>query len=73
MMPRAMEMARRLARNAPLAVRWTKYSVNKILRDHVNLALDSSMFLEAATMSSEDLMEAAQAFYEKRKPHFKGR
>ena len=72
-MPKAMEIARKLARNAPLAVRWTKYSVNKILRDHVNLALDSSMFLEAATMSSEDLAEAAQAFYEKRQPRFKGR
>lgn len=72
-MPRAMEIARKLAKNAPLAVRWTKYSVNKILRDHVNLALDSSMFLEAATMSSEDLAEAAQAFYEKRRPEFKGR
>ncbi len=72
-MPKAMEIARKLARNAPLAVRWTKYSVNKILRDHVNLALDSSMFLEAATMSSEDLTEAAQAFYEKRRPEFKGK
>jgi len=72
-MPRAMEIARRLARNAPLAVRWTKYSVNKVLRDHVNLALDSSMFLEAATMSSEDLAEAARAFFEKRQPRFSGR
>ena len=72
-MPKAMEIARKLARNAPLAVRWTKYSVNKILRDHVNLALDSSMFLEAATMSSEDLGEAARAFFEKRRPEFKGR
>src|SRR3972149_3792518 len=62
-MPTAME----LARNVPFAVRWTKYSVNKILRDHVNLALDSSMFPEAATMSSEDLGEAARAFYEKRR------
>jgi hypothetical protein len=31
------------------------------------------MFLEAATMSSEDLAEAAQAFYEKRQPRFTGR
>ncbi len=72
-LPRAMEIARRLAQGAPLAIRWTKFSLNKILRDHVNLALDSSMFLEAATMSSEDLEEAARAFFEKRKPQFKGR
>lgn len=72
-LPRAMEIARRLAQGAPLAIRWTKFSLNKILRDHVNLALDSSMFLEAATMSSEDLEEAARAFFEKRRPQFKGR
>jgi enoyl-CoA hydratase len=68
-----MEIARRLAQVAPLAVRWTKYSVNKLLREHVNLALDSSMFLEAATMGSEDLQEAAKAFFEKRAPEFRGR
>ncbi len=66
-------MDRRLAQGAPLAIRWTKFSLNKILRDHVNLALDSSMFLEAATMSSDDLKEAAAAFFEKRKPKFEGR
>ena len=72
-LPRAMEIARRLAQGAPMAIRWTKYSINKILRDHVNLALDSSMFLEAITMSSEDLEEAARAFFDKRRPLFKGR
>lgn len=72
-LPKAMEIARRLAEGAPLAIRWTKYAINKILRDHVNLALDSSMFLEAATMSSEDLAEASRAFFEKRRPVFKGR
>ena len=72
-LPRALEIARRLAQGAPLAIRWTKYSLNKLLRDHVNLALDSSMFLEAATMSSDDLKEAAAAFFEKRKPQFEGR
>jgi enoyl-CoA hydratase len=72
-LPRAIEIARRLAQGAPLAIRWTKFAVNKVLREHVNLALDSSMFLEAATMSSEDLEEAARGFFEKRKPLFKGR
>jgi enoyl-CoA hydratase len=71
-LPKAMDFAHRLAKGAPLAIRWTKFSLNKILRDHVNLALDSSMFLEAATMSSDDLQEAAKAFYEKRKPEFRG-
>ncbi len=72
-LPKAMEIAHRLAEGAPLAIRWTKYAVNKLLRDHVNLALDTSMFLEAATMGSDDLSEASRAFFEKRKPEFKGR
>jgi enoyl-CoA hydratase/carnithine racemase len=45
----------------------------KVLRDHVNLALDSSMFLETITMGSEDLDEASRAFFEKRMPTFRGR
>ncbi len=72
-LPKAMEIARQLAHGAPLAIRWTKYAVNKVLREHVNLALDSSMFLEAITMGSDDLQEAARAFFEKRKPEFRGR
>lgn len=72
LMPTAMEWARRLAAGAPKAMRWTKYSMNRILRDQINLALDVSTFLEAATMYSADLREAATAFFEKRTPHFTG-
>lgn len=69
----ATAFARRMAEGAPMAIRWTKYSMNKLLRDQVNLALDTSMFLEAATMGTEDLQEAASAFLEKRQPKFQGR
>lgn len=69
----ATAFARRMAEGAPMAIRWTKYSMNKLLREQVNLALDTSMFLEAATMGTEDLKEAAAAFLEKRPPVFQGR
>jgi len=72
-LPEATAFARRMAEGAPMAIRWTKYSMNKLLRDQVNLALDTSMFLEAATMGTEDLQEAASAFLEKRQPKFQGR
>ncbi len=72
-LPQATAFARRLANGAPMAIRWTKYSMNKLLRDQMNLALDSSMFLEAATMKTEDLKESARAFLEKRPASFKGR
>ncbi len=71
-LPRAMAFARRMAKSAPMALRWTKYSMNKLIRDQVNLALDTSMFLEAATMETKDLQEAARAFLEKRPPEFTG-
>jgi enoyl-CoA hydratase/carnithine racemase len=69
----ATAFARRMAEGAPMAIRWTKYSMNKLLREQINLALDTGMFLEAATMGTEDLQEAASAFLEKRKPQFRGR
>jgi enoyl-CoA hydratase len=71
-MPAATAMARRLAEGAPLAIRWTKFSLNKLLRDQVNLSVDTSLFLEAATMETQDLREAAKAFLEKRPPRFQG-
>ena len=69
----ANAFARRMAEGAPMAIRWTKYSMNKLLREQINLALDTGMFLEAATMGTKDLQEAASAFLEKRKPQFQGR
>ena len=70
--PTAIQWAQRFAEGAPMALRWTKYAMNKILHDQLNVALDVSVFLEARTMESEDLQEAATAFFEKRKPQFKG-
>ena len=72
-LPQATAFARRMANGAPMAIRWTKYSMNKLIRDQVNLALDTGMFLEAATMETEDLQEAAKAFLEKRPAKFTGR
>lgn len=71
-LPTAMELARELADAAPWSVRWTKLSVNKAIKDQVNLILDASHALERITMIMEDHAEAAHAFKEKRKPVYKG-
>ncbi len=71
-LPAAMAFAERMAKGAPMAIRWTKYTMNKLIRDQVNLVLDTGMFLEAATMGTDDLKEAAEAFLEKRPADFKG-
>jgi len=68
----AHEIARELADGPTWAIRWTKLSVNKWLKDQVNLILDASLAYEMITFNTEDHREAARAFVEKRKPQFKG-
>ncbi|TMA58597.1 MAG: enoyl-CoA hydratase/isomerase family protein [Deltaproteobacteria bacterium] len=69
----AMAFAARLAAGAPLAVRYTKLAVNKLVKDAVNVAFDTSTALELLTFRSEDHQEALAALREKRPPAFKGR
>jgi enoyl-CoA hydratase len=65
--------ANRLAAAAPLAVQYTKQSVNKLVKDALNVAFDASTALEIVTFQSEDHREALAAIAEKRPPRFQGR
>ena len=69
----AMAFATRLAAGAPLAVRYTKLAVNKLVKDALNVAFDTSMALELVTFQSADHEEALAAIREKRPPRFQGR
>jgi enoyl-CoA hydratase len=69
----ALAFARRLAAGAPLAIQYTKQSVNKVVKEALNLAFDASTALEIVTFQSEDHGEALRALREKRKPVFRGR
>ena len=69
----ALAFAARLAEGAPLAVRYTKQAVNKLVKDALNTAFDTATALEIVTFQSEDHREALAALREKRKPVFKGR
>ncbi len=69
----AMAFATRLAAGAPLAVRYTKLAVNKLVKDALNVAFDTSTALELVTFQSDDHQEALAAIREKRPPKFKGR
>ena len=69
----AMAFAGRLAAGAPLALRYTKLSVNKLIKDALNVAFDTSTALELVTFRSEDHHEALAALREKRTPKFRGR
>lgn len=69
----AMKIAEELNALPPLAVRWTKLSVNKWIKHQLNLILDASIAYEMLSINSRDHHEAAKAFIEKRSPVYKGR
>jgi enoyl-CoA hydratase len=65
LMPAALEMARRLAGGAQMAIRATKASLNKILRDTVNLNLDTSLAMEKECFASEEHASRIATFLER--------
>jgi enoyl-CoA hydratase len=69
---RATALATQLAAGAPLAIRYTKLAVNKLIRDALNVAFDASTALELVTFRSEDHREALEALREKREPKYRG-
>lgn len=72
LLPFARQLATRFATGPTMAIRATKASVNKILRERVNLVLDTSLALEKECFWSKDHKEAVHAFLEKRLPQFIG-
>jgi enoyl-CoA hydratase len=72
-MPKALEIAHGLANGPAKAIQWTKMSLNKKLREDVNLILPSSIGFEYLSAKTEDHKEAVNAFIEKRKPNYTGR
>ena len=67
---KAREIAQELADGPTWAIRWTKLSINQIVKDRVNHLLEASMALEQVTFELADHKEATRAFKEKRKPRF---
>lgn len=73
LLPAALEIADDISRKSPLAVRWSKQTLNAIedmtLRDGYRYEQD----MTAAISETEDAKEAQRAFLEKRAPRFVGR
>lgn len=72
LMPRALEIAGRLARNAPLALRAIKEAVIRTSGMPLDEAYRVEHELSAPVMRSKDAREGPKAFMEKREPVFKG-
>ena len=68
-LPKAFEVADKLAQGAQQAIRWTKRSLNNWLRQ-AGPIFDQSIALEMLTFMGEDVREGVQAIREKRAPRF---
>jgi enoyl-CoA hydratase len=73
LMPRVLDVARTICRNAPISVR----QIKKAIRHGLQTDLTSGLLLEIQayerTVVTEDRREGVRAFNEKRPPQFKGR
>jgi enoyl-CoA hydratase len=69
LLPKAFEVADKLATGAQQAIRWTKRSLNNWLR-MAGPIFDNSMALELLTFMGDDVREGLQAIREKRPPKF---
>jgi enoyl-CoA hydratase len=73
LMPRALEIAGRLAAGPTYAINASKVAVNKYLKFISNMVLPISLAMEEVSMTKEDHREAVSAFQQKRDPKFTGR
>ena len=71
-MPKALEIAERLAAGAPKAIAASKVAVNAYLRSVSSMIMPLCLTAEQATMATEDHREAVRAFQEKRPAKFFG-
>lgn len=68
-----LAMAHRIAGMPPLAVRWNKVHLYKMLEMDLDTALDFAAATQPILMASQDYKEAIAAFLEKRPGVFQGR
>ncbi len=68
-LPKALEVADRLARGSQISIRWTKRALNNWLRQ-AGPIFDQSLALEMLSFSYPDVREGVKAIREKRAPIF---
>src|SRR5579875_2781053 len=71
LLPKAYEVAERLANGSQSAIRWTKYALNNWLRT-AGPTFDTSLALEFMGFSGPDVQEGLRSLRERRPPAFPG-
>lgn len=66
-------LAERLCRVAPLALSWTKRTINHTLRQLAQGTMENGLLMETLSQLTQDHAEAVSAFAQKRRPVFQGR
>ena len=70
LMDEAWAWAKKFAAGPQMALSLTKVLFNKIIEDRINLVFDATIAYEYQTLNSQDHLEAAKSFLEKRAPKF---
>lgn len=71
-LPRAMEIAERMAARPPVGVQGTKRALNTLVRHRFDEVMKVSAHLEVDSLGTADVREAISAFRERREPVFGG-
>jgi enoyl-CoA hydratase len=69
----ALELAEKIAKNAPVAVREAKNAINKGLHSSIEEGYKAEIKGANICFETADIQEGIQAIFEKRKPEFKGK
>lgn len=72
LMPQTLDIAERIASNAPLAVRQAKHSIHHGLQQDLATGMQFEIEAYQRMVKSRDRIEGVAAFNEKRKPRFEG-
>ncbi|NLJ71926.1 MAG: short-chain-enoyl-CoA hydratase [Syntrophomonadaceae bacterium] len=69
----AKNLAKKIAENAPMAVKFSKVAINKGLQTDINTAMDIEADLFGLCFATEDQKDGMNAFVNKEKTTFKGK